>query len=146
MAQALETAEEELLAANAEDLRAAEGLSEVERLAPATIARLELSKGKLHEMVAQIRSVAALADPLDRVLDAMELDDAGGVAAGGLRLQKISVPLGVLAVIFEARPDAVTQIASLALKSGNAGERGSSARCGVSGTGTSACERVAGDA
>jgi glutamate-5-semialdehyde dehydrogenase len=120
MAQALETAEEELLAANAEDLRAAEGLSEVERLAPATIARLELSKGKLHEMVAQIRSVAALADPLDRVLDAMELDDAGGVAAGGLRLQKISVPLGVLAVIFEARPDAVTQIASLALKSGNA--------------------------
>jgi glutamate-5-semialdehyde dehydrogenase len=120
MAQALESAADELLAANAEDLRAAKELSEGERLAPATMARLELSKGKLHEMVAQVRSVATLADPLGRVLDAMELDDAGGVAAGGLRLQKISVPLGVLAVIFEARPDAVTQIASLALKSGNA--------------------------
>jgi glutamate-5-semialdehyde dehydrogenase len=71
-------------------------------------------------MVEQVRSVAKLADPLGRELDATELDDAGGVAAGGLRLQKVSVPLGVLAVIFEARPDAVTQIASLALKSGNA--------------------------
>jgi len=50
------------------------------------------------------------------VLDAVELDDA----EGGLHMQKVSVPLGVLAVIFEARPDAVTQIAALALKSGNA--------------------------
>jgi glutamate-5-semialdehyde dehydrogenase len=61
----------------------------------------------------QVRSVAALPDPLNRKLDAIELDE-------GLNLEKISVPLGVLAVIFEARPDAVTQIASLAIKSGNA--------------------------
>jgi len=64
-------------------------------------------------MVEQIRSVKMLADPLGRALDEIELDE-------GLELEKISVPLGVLAVIFEARPDAVTQIAALAVKSGNA--------------------------
>jgi glutamate-5-semialdehyde dehydrogenase len=60
---------------------------------------------------------------LGRTLDAIELDNEDPQPSGtthGLHLQKISVPLGVLAVIFEARPDAVTQIAALALKSGNA--------------------------
>jgi glutamate-5-semialdehyde dehydrogenase len=78
-------------------------------------------------MVEQVRSVAALPDPLNRQLDAIELDDedpytshSRGMAKSGLHLEKRSVPLGVLAVIFEARPDAVTQIASLAVKSGNA--------------------------
>jgi len=107
MAQAVEAASEELLQANLEDVRAAEGLS------AATMARLKLDESKLREMAEQIRSVKGLLDPLGRVLDAVELDDA-------LRMQKVSVPLGVLAVIFEARPDAVTQIAALALKSGNA--------------------------
>jgi glutamate-5-semialdehyde dehydrogenase len=110
MARALEAAEKELLAANAEDVRAAEGLP------PATMARLKLDEAKLHEMAEQMRAVAQLADPLGRVLDALELDDHNG----GLHMQKVSVPLGVLAVIFEARPDAVTQIAALAFKSGNA--------------------------
>ena len=112
MAVALEGAGAELIAANAEDVAAAGSME----LAPATLARLKLDEAKLQEMVEQVRSVAALQDPLGRVLDAVELDDADG----GLRMQKISVPLGVLAVIFEARPDAVTQIAALALKSGNA--------------------------
>jgi glutamate-5-semialdehyde dehydrogenase len=110
IAQAVEAAHEELLTANAEDIRASK------ELAPATMARLKLDEAKLREMAEQIRSVAALSDPLGRVLDAVELDDSDG----GLRMQKVSVPLGVLAVIFEARPDAVTQIATLALKSGNA--------------------------
>ncbi len=113
MAKALEAASAELLAANEEDLRLAESLSADEQLAPATLARLKLNEAKLREMVEQVRSVAALPDPLGRTLDATELDK-------GLELTKISVPLGVLAVIFEARPDAVTQIAALALKSGNA--------------------------
>jgi glutamate-5-semialdehyde dehydrogenase len=108
MAQALEGASAELLAANREDVRA-----EGERLSAATLARLKLDEAKLAEMVEQVRSVARLADPLGRVLEAVELDT-------GLNLTKISVPLGVLAVIFEARPDAVTQIAALAIKSGNA--------------------------
>ena len=113
MATALEAASGELLEANAEDLRDAASFAEAERLSAATLARLKLSEAKLREMVEQMRSVAALPDPLGRVLDAVELD-------AGLEMRKVSVPLGVLAVIFEARPDAVTQIAALALKSGNA--------------------------
>jgi len=110
MARAVEAAGKELLAANAEDVR------EAESLPPAMLARLKLDDAKLGEMAEQIRSVKTLSDPLGRVLDAVELDDS----AGGLHMQKVSVPLGVLAVIFEARPDAITQIAALALKSGNA--------------------------
>lgn len=130
MANAVAQASEALLAANAEDLRTAEHMSGDEVLAPSTLARLELTKAKVREMVEQIRSVAALPDPLHRVLQATELDDANPQPAAdsdnaaqqreGLHLQKITVPLGVLAVIFEARPDAVTQIAALALKTGNA--------------------------
>ncbi|MGI4830019.1 MAG: glutamate-5-semialdehyde dehydrogenase [Janthinobacterium lividum] len=124
MAVAIDSAKEELFAANAEDLRATESMTGEEALSPATFSRLKLSEAKLCEMVEQIRSVAALPDPLGRVLDAIELDDEDPAAFSsvepGLRLQKLSVPLGVLAVIFEARPDAVTQIAALALKSGNA--------------------------
>ena len=107
MASAIEAASVELLAANVLDVGAAG------ELRSATLARLKMDAAKLAEMVEQVRSVARLPDPLGRVLDAMELDEE-------LELTKVSVPLGVLAVIFEARPDAVTQIAALALKSGNA--------------------------
>jgi glutamate-5-semialdehyde dehydrogenase len=107
MALAVEGASAELLAANFEDVRAEGG-----SLSAATLARLKLDEAKLAEMVEQVRSVARLPDPLGRRLDAIEMDE-------GLDLTKVSVPLGVLAVIFEARPDAVTQIAALAIKSGN---------------------------
>jgi glutamate-5-semialdehyde dehydrogenase len=119
MAQAVSAVADELFAANAEDLRVAASMSVDEALSAATLSRLTLNEAKLLEMVEQIRSVAALADPLGRVLDAVELDRADA-KRGDLQLRKISVPLGVLAVIFEARPDAVTQIAALAIKSGNA--------------------------
>ncbi|MGA7158569.1 MAG: glutamate-5-semialdehyde dehydrogenase [Acidobacteriaceae bacterium] len=108
MAAALESAGAELLAANAEDVQAAGT-----ELSAATLARLKMDAAKLAEMAEQVRSVAGLPDPLGRVLDAIELDE-------GLGLTKVAVPLGVIAVIFEARPDAVTQIAALAVKSGNA--------------------------
>ena len=108
IAAALEAARTAILTANAADLADADAT-----LPAATRARLALDDRKLTEMIEQVRAVAALPDPLGRTLDAIELDHA-------LHLQKISIPLGVLAVIFEARPDAVTQIASLALKSGNA--------------------------
>ncbi len=111
MAKALEAASAELLAVSAAS--SADFCAESEGVSAAVLARLKLDAAKLREMVEQVRSVAALPDPLGRKLDAIELDE-------GLNLQKISVPLGVLAVIFEARPDAVTQIAALAIKSGNA--------------------------
>jgi glutamate-5-semialdehyde dehydrogenase len=113
MAFALQQAATELLSANQEDIQCATAPSADEALPASILSRLKLTEDKLYEMVEQIRSVATLPDPLNRKLDAIELDE-------GLHLEKISVPLGVLAVIFEARPDAVTQIASLAIKSGNA--------------------------
>ena len=113
MAVSIERATPALFAANAEDLEIAASMSGEEKLSQATMSRLKLTEAKLQEMVEQVRSVKALPDPLGRRLEEIELDE-------GLDLQKLSVPLGVLAVIFEARPDAVTQIAALALKSGNA--------------------------
>ncbi len=113
IAKAVEGATEQLIEANVLDLKAAEELKAAGELSDATISRLRLTPAKIVEMVAQVRAVAALPEPLGRVLEATELDEH-------LELEKRSVPLGVLAVIFEARPDAVTQIAALALKSGNA--------------------------
>lgn len=122
MALALENAQARLLEANEEDLRIARSFRGDEALSSSTLSRLQLTEGKLREMAEQIRSVAALPDPLDRTLDAIELDneDPLDTQGLGLHLRKITVPLGVLAVIFEARPDAITQIAALAIKSGNA--------------------------
>ena len=113
IARAIESAAETLLEANALDLATAAELKAAGELNDATIARLRLTPAKVREMVEQVRAVAALPEPLGRVLAATELDH-------GLELEKRSVPLGVVAVIFEARPDAVTQITALALKTGNA--------------------------
>src|SRR5579875_3839114 len=114
MASSLEQSATELIAANQQDMQSASARTPDEALPASTLSRLKLTEPKLREMIEQVRSVAALPDPLGRQLDATELDH-------GLDLEKISVPLGVLLTIFEARPDAVTQIASLAIKSGNAG-------------------------
>lgn len=75
--------------------------------------RLRVTEPGVAQMAAQVRDVARLADPLGRRLAATELDD-------GLILYRESCPLGVIGVIFESRPDVVPQLASLALKSGNA--------------------------
>ena len=108
MADALEAARSEILAANGADLAAAAS----EGLPAALVARLKLDAPKLDGAIAGVRQVAALADPLGQRQFHCELDE-------GLVLERVSVPLGVLGVIFEARPDAVMQIASLAIRSGN---------------------------
>jgi len=108
MADALEAARSEILAANQADL----GAAAQEGLASALVARLKLDGPKLDGAIAGVRQVAALADPLGQRQLHCELDE-------GLVLERVSVPLGVLGVIFEARPDAVMQIASLAIRSGN---------------------------
>jgi len=108
MAAALEADGAAILAANQRDLEAAVA----DGLAPALVARLRLDPTKLAAAIAGVRQVAALADPLGRRQLHTELDR-------GLVLERVTVPLGVLGVIFEARPDAVMQIASLAIRSGN---------------------------
>ena len=112
VAQSLERSSAEILAANAADAREAQAAVASGEMSRTMFDRLELSPGKLTSMIAGVRGVAALPDPIGRVLDRIELDT-------GLKLEKVSCPLGLLAVIFEARPDAITQISSLAIKSAN---------------------------
>jgi glutamate-5-semialdehyde dehydrogenase len=103
----------EVLAANAEDAAEAAKLVDCGEMSKALYQRLLLSPEKYRGMVDGVRAVATLDDPAGRILLRTLLDD-------GLVLEKVSVPLGLLAIIFEARPDAITQISALAIKSGNA--------------------------
>jgi glutamate-5-semialdehyde dehydrogenase len=108
IADALATHTEEILAANQADCEAAQQ----HEISPSLYARLKLDPAKLQAAIAGVRDVAKLADPVGQIQLHRELDE-------GLILKRITCPLGVLGVIFEARPDAVMQIASLAIKSGN---------------------------
>jgi glutamate-5-semialdehyde dehydrogenase len=114
VADALEENGERILAANAKDCAAAEKLLSTGEMTAALFSRLRIkANGGVAEMAARVREVANLPDPLGKRLAVTELDQ-------GLILHKESCPLGVIAVIFESRPDVVPQVASLALKSGNA--------------------------
>lgn len=108
IAQALEAAASEIIAANEADCRAAEA----EGIAKPLYNRLKFDTSKLKSTIAGLRDVAKLPDPVGVVQIHRELDQ-------GLILKRITCPLGVLGVIFEARPEAVIQISALAIKSGN---------------------------
>ncbi|MBQ6392371.1 MAG: glutamate-5-semialdehyde dehydrogenase, partial [Eubacterium sp.] len=108
IAQALEARKEEIFAANHEDMEAAER----NQISPAVKKRLKFNEDKLRDAIAGIHQLISLPDPLGRVLLHREMDK-------DLELYKVSVPIGVIGVIFEARPDALVQISSLCLKSGN---------------------------
>jgi glutamate-5-semialdehyde dehydrogenase len=112
-AERLEEGEGQIVAANAEDVRAAEVLARTEKMSPAMLTRLRVTEKSVADMAEKVRSVVRLPDPLGRKLSVTELDT-------GLVLTKETCPLGVVAVVFESRPDVVPQVASLALKSGNA--------------------------
>ena len=120
MADALAERADTIVAANLDDLER----SAAEGLAPALMSRLKLDAAKLAGAIDGVRKLATLPDPLGRRQLHRELDQ-------GLVLERITVPLGVVGVIFEARPDAVVQIASLAIRSGNGAmlKGGSEARC-----------------
>jgi glutamate-5-semialdehyde dehydrogenase len=107
IAKSLASHANEIVAANAADCQAAEG-----KIAPALYARLKLDATKLKGAIVGVRDVGKLADPVGQIQIHRELD-------AGLIMRRVSCPVGVLGVIFEARPDAVIQIASLAIKSGN---------------------------
>jgi glutamate-5-semialdehyde dehydrogenase len=113
IADALEGNDERILAANAKDCAAAEKLLSSGEMTRALFSRLRIKESSIGEMAARVREVANLPDPLGKRLAITELDE-------GLILHKESCPLGVIAVVFESRPDVVPQVASVALKSGNA--------------------------
>ena len=112
-AKAIEQNAKRILEANAADCRTAEPAVKSGKMSAAMFARLRVKESGVAQMAAQIREVARMDDPLGRTLASTELDK-------GLVLHRESCPIGVVGVIFESRPDVVPQLASLALKSGNA--------------------------
>ena len=109
IAETLETHQEDIVRANGEDL----SRSAAENLSAPLLKRLKFDGEKIAEAVEGIRSLIGLPEPVGRTLSARQLDD-------GLTLYQVSCPIGVIGVIFESRPDALVQISSLCLKSGNA--------------------------
>lgn len=112
IAQGLREHAEEILAANKKDVEAAQPLVEAGELAEPLLRRLKLDEAKFADILAGLEQVAALEDPVGKITLATELDD-------GLQLFRVNCPLGVVGVIFESRPEALVQIATLCLKSGN---------------------------
>ena len=109
MAEALECQSAALQAANALDMDAAAKMG----LSKAMLDRLQLDDQRIAGMARGLREVAALPDPVGRVLDER-------TRPNGLRLQKVSVPIGVIVIIYESRPNVTADAASLCFKSGNA--------------------------
>lgn len=107
IADELEAHEADIMAANSKDVAAAGG-----NISDSLLQRLVLKPNKIRQLADGIRSIARQEEPLGRVLSRTEL-------AEGLVLEKVTSPIGVLLVIFEARPDALPQIAALAIASGN---------------------------
>lgn len=109
MAEALEAKKEDILAANALDMEraAAHGMRQ------SMLDRLKLTVSRIEGMADGLRQVAALADPVGNVI-------GGTTLANGLRITKVRVPLGVIGIIYEARPNVTADAAGLCLKSGNA--------------------------
>ena len=108
MAQLLESEKEAIFAANAADLAQAKA----ESLAAPLLSRLTFGEEKLRQTVRGLEALAGLPDPIGKTTLAREITP-------GLRMYRVTCPIGVIGVIFESRPDALVQIASLALKSGN---------------------------
>ena len=108
IAQALRGGAESIFSANRKDLESAKS-----KIAPPVYKRLVINEPKLRDLVDGIEQLATAPDPVGHVLLETELDD-------GLILRKVQTPIGVIAAIFESRPEVVGQIAALAIRSGNA--------------------------
>lgn len=113
VAVALEENKSKIFEANKQDLELAKALVENGELTQATFNRLKLDENKMRDMVQGLRDISKLDDPVNKSLFVRELDE-------GLTLYKMSCPIGVLGIIFEARPDVISQISALAIKSSNA--------------------------
>ncbi|MGT2756830.1 glutamate-5-semialdehyde dehydrogenase [Streptococcus ovuberis] len=108
MARYLELASQDILRANASDMERAQGT-----IAPVMLDRLLLTPERIQEMAAGIRALIALEDPVGRILEEEKLPN-------GLKLTKKAVPFGLIAMIYESRPNVTSDAAALAVKSGNA--------------------------
>jgi len=109
IADALEARIPEILEANARDMEAGEAAD----IGAALLDRLRLDEGRVRAMAAGVRQIVALPDPGGEVI-------GGGRLANGLEMRRVRVPLGVVAVVYEARPNVTIDAAALCLKSGNA--------------------------
>ena len=109
MAAALEDRAGEILEANERDMQAGAAAD----LGPALLDRLKLDGGRLRGIAADVRTVAALPDPVGETIEGHRLDN-------GLDVRRVRVPLGVVAVVYEARPNVTIDCSALCLKSGNA--------------------------
>ena len=107
MANSLEAHAGKILKANAEDLTEAQG-----KISDVMLDRLRLTEDRIRAMAQGIRQVAALPDPVGLILDSHTRPD-------GLKIDKVSVPIGVIAIIYESRPNVTSDAAALTLKSGN---------------------------
>ncbi len=109
MASALEASEKELIEANAKDMKAGAEAG----LSKAMLDRLRLDSKRIKEMADGLRHITTLEDPVGRPLSTV-------VRPNGLRIEKVSVPIGVIAIIYESRPNVTVDAAGLCLKAGNA--------------------------
>ena len=112
VAESLQEESSRILETNAEDVADGSAAVTAGRLSEALAARLSLTPRKLEALTEGIHAIADMDEPIGKVLRRTEL-------ARGLELRKITAPIGVLLVIFEARPDALPQVAALSLRSGN---------------------------
>ncbi len=113
IANALENNTDKIFLANQQDLIEAEELIANGEITKSTFNRLKLDENKMRDMIQGVKDIAKLPDPVNQTILKRELDD-------NLILEKITCPIGVLGIIFEARPDVISQISSLAIKSSNA--------------------------
>jgi glutamate-5-semialdehyde dehydrogenase len=109
MADALERRADEILEANARDMQAGAAAD----IGAALLDRLELTPERLAAIAADVRVVAGLPDPVGETIDGHRLPN-------GLDVRKVRVPLGVVAVVYEARPNVTIDCSALCIKSGNA--------------------------
>ena len=112
MAKALDSNRKAILEANSKDMAAAQAMLDSGEISKSMYKRVKIDDTKIDGMIAGIRDVIGLKDPVGETMSALDLDD-------GLTLYQIRCPIGMLGVIFESRPDVVPQIMSLCLKSGN---------------------------
>ena len=113
IAKNIEKRKNEIFEANGKDLEYSKELLNKNKISVSMFNRLKLDENKMLDIISGIKDVIKLKDPINKILSETELDD-------NLILKKVSCPIGLIAVIFEARPDVISQISSLCIKSANA--------------------------